>query len=211
MKHFMVAILVLLAAPALAFASNVTPTSYDTPNGYSGSYNYWDDTYSGAGSTTTNGAFLSGGLGDLTDGILASDNWNVTEAPAGAGPYVGWTINPTITFHFASAVDFQAVRVHFDDANGYGGVSAPAGVKINGTDYSIADPAGSAPFLAEFDISSFSPTDTLSIELLRSNTWVFASEVQFEAAAPVPLPGAMLLFGSGIAGLAGVGLRRKKK
>jgi hypothetical protein len=109
-------------------------TSYDTPNGNTGSYNYWDDTYTGSGSKTTDGALLSGGVGVLTDGVVASDNWYVTEAPAGPGPYVGWlAFNPTITFHFASTIDFQNVGIYFDDANGAGGVSAPQNVNINGT------------------------------------------------------------------------------
>ncbi|MFV2066020.1 MAG: hypothetical protein ACC645_03505 [Pirellulales bacterium] len=36
-------------------------------------------------------ASLSGGLGDLTDGVIATENWYIVEPPDGPnGPYVGW-------------------------------------------------------------------------------------------------------------------------
>lgn len=208
MKNLKLSILIFLVIPAISFASIVTPISYDTVNGNTGSYNYWDDTYTGSGSKTTDGAFLSGGLGDLIDGIIASDNWFITEAPIGAGPYVGWSnIDPTITFYFASSYDFQIIQIHFDDADGYGGVSAPAGVNINGKNYALSDPGGSAPFIASLDVSSLSSTDTLSIQLKRNDSWVFASEFQFKV---VPVPTTIFLLGSGLTGLVGIRLRRKK-
>ncbi|MBL8499530.1 MAG: hypothetical protein JNL77_02930, partial [Nitrosomonas sp.] len=86
--------LVILGAASSAYAA-LTPDSYNMLNGNTGSYNYWDETYSGAGCVTCDNAVLSGGRGDLTDGIIAADNWFVTEAPAGNGPYVGWTLDPT--------------------------------------------------------------------------------------------------------------------
>ena len=89
----------LLASLAAGEAAALQPDSYSMPNGYSGSYNYWDEIYSGSGCRTCDGAFLSGGTGELTDGVIATDNWFVVEAPAGNGPYVGWPIDPTITFH----------------------------------------------------------------------------------------------------------------
>jgi hypothetical protein len=57
-------------------------------NGEGGPGNpYWDDTYNGAGSTTTDLAPLSGGLGQLTDGIIPTENFNLVEPN---GPYVAW-------------------------------------------------------------------------------------------------------------------------
>ena len=91
---------------------------------------------------TTDGAPLSGGLGDLTDGVIATDNWVVTEPPAGNGPYVGWTIDPVITFNFAPGTTVNAMTIYVDDANGNGGVSTPGGVRINGgAPIGLADPA----------------------------------------------------------------------
>ena len=64
-------------------------------------------------------------MGDLTDGVVAGDNWFNTKNNEGSGPYVGWReIDPTITF--ATPVTLETVRVHVDDANGNGGVSTPA-------------------------------------------------------------------------------------
>ena len=64
--------------PTGAVASvQIFATSYEMPNGggdaSGGTYNYWDGSYSGSGSTTTDAAALSGGLGDLTDGIIATE------------------------------------------------------------------------------------------------------------------------------------------
>jgi hypothetical protein len=92
--------LVCVAAPARA--AQIFASSYAMPNGYGtatgGNFNYWDLNYTGSGSTNVDGAPLSGGLGDLTDGIIASGRWNTVENGAGTGPYVGWqTVHPTIS------------------------------------------------------------------------------------------------------------------
>ena len=136
----------------------LNPTSYDMPNGYTGSYNYWDKNYSGTGSVsgagpmTANGESLSGGLGDLTDGVIAANNWYIDEPPRGGeGPYVGWLyITPIITFNFGETVVVDSMTLYLDDANGYGGVNPPASVDINGTNYLVTDPASGAPFSVTF-------------------------------------------------------------
>jgi len=207
----------LLAAVLVSFgghavASPLVVSSYDMVNGYTGSYQYWDDSYSGSGSKTTDGAALSGGKGDLTDGVVAASNWFVTEAPAGPGPYVGWVnINPVIHFHFGGPVAINTISFSFDDANGYGGVSTPLSVVIGGTTYGIADPAGSAPF--QFDVSGLSlNVSDLDITINRGNAWVFVSEIAFDGVTgdgSVPEPGSLALLGLGLAGLAL--LKRKQR
>lgn len=209
LNKFKIAVLLLLLTPATVFAANIAPSSYDMPNGNSGAYHYWDDTYTGTGSNNIDGAFLSGGLGDLTNGIIANSNWYNTEQSQ-HGPFVGWTTNPTITFHFVAPSQFTKVNIYLDDSNGSGGVSAPGAVKINGVNYTVADPVGTDPFLASFDVTGMAPTDRVDIQIIRNNSWVFASEVQFEGPAhATPEPATMLLLGSGLAGL--IGARRKKK
>jgi hypothetical protein len=114
--------LAALAAAALcgaaAQAAQITPVGYDTPNGdgqaHGGAYNYWDANYTGAGAKTTDGlsgGTLSGGAGKLTDGVIATQPWYQVSNNAGTGQYVGWLQSPTITFHFAGAVDIDAVKL----------------------------------------------------------------------------------------------------
>ena len=75
------------AAPLLSsagYAALVPVTSYSMPNGdgqaSGGTFNYWDKNYTGSGATTTDGAPLTGGTGDLTDGVTASDIWKIFES-----------------------------------------------------------------------------------------------------------------------------------
>jgi len=173
-------------------SSNMQPIRYDTSNGNSWPlffetpiYTYWDDSYTGSGNKTVDNDPLTGGLGDLTDGIVPTESYHAYQPTNGSSsePYVGWeSINPTVTFYFPSVASFKRVNIWFDDCDGLDGVYSPIGVIINGTHYSVEDPSGTGPFLASFDVSSLPPTDALSITLLRvSGGWVFASEFNFES------------------------------
>ena len=91
---YMAALAAVAFAAIPASAVQLVVTSYAMPNGngqaVGGSFNYWDLNYTGTGSTTTDGAALSGGVGDLTDGYVEAQSWNNIESGSGSGPYVGW-------------------------------------------------------------------------------------------------------------------------
>jgi len=192
----------LVGGVALNAFAALPPDSYSMPNGYSRSYNYWDESYDGSGCKTCDGAFLSGGTGDLTDGIIATLNWFTVEPPPGNGPYVGWSINPTLTFHWDSAVTVSSATFHVDDANGNGSVRPPSSVVVDGSTFLVPDPAGSAPFAFTASGLSFTGND-LVVTINRRDVWVFLSEVQFDAVALIPEPQTylMLLAGLGLLGL----------
>jgi hypothetical protein len=202
----------LVAFPGAAAAAPILPTSYDMLNGNTGSFTYWDESYSGLGNTSVDNAPLSGGLGDLTDDIIAADNWFVTEAPAGPGPYVGWTIDPIITFRFAPGNVINSLTIHVDDSNGAGGVSVPDGIRINGGPLMLlTDPVTSTPLSFLFDGLNLS--GEIQLELIRKNQWLMLSEVDFDGVihpTQVPEPGTLALFGIALSGIA-IRLRRSHK
>ena len=191
-----------------AHAGIITVDSYDMLNGSTGSYTYWDDSYSGSGSTTS-GAALTGGAGDLTDGIIASGNWfNNPE------DYVGWNnYNPLITFNFGSNVMIDSITVYVDDSNGYGGVYTPSSVDIGISGGSLfnhqtIDPITSTSL--SYTFSNLGLTgNSIDIRFNRSGPWVFVSEVTFDGQeVQVPEPSTLAIFALGMIGLAS---RRFKK
>lgn len=194
-----------------AGAATIAPTSYDMNNGSRGTFTYYDDKYDGVGDNTATGAELSGGLGDLTDGVIATDNWNVNPSA-----YVGWNnFNPTITFHFSEVIDFTSMTLYLDDSNGFGGVTPPIAVSVNpqsanAVSASISDPANGAPFAFTLDLSALAPTNMVSVLLSRRTAWIMLSEVEFSGVSTnpseVPLPAAAWLF---LSVLGGAGALRK--
>jgi hypothetical protein len=173
-----------------AMAQTIFPTSYDMLNGNNENGAYLDRSYDGSGDPTQPNSFLSGGLGDLADGIIATQNWfDVEPAPPANGPYVGWDSNqppgpnPTITFNFGCTANIEEVTIYVDDSDGEGGVNPPGSVNISmgGTSLSfgVTDPAGPEPFAATFSGLGLTGT-SLSLTLNHSSQWVFLSEVTFE-------------------------------
>ncbi|MDY7107275.1 MAG: fibronectin type III domain-containing protein, partial [Planctomycetota bacterium] len=158
----------------------LAPVSYDMLNGETGTYTYFDDEYDGDGDNGEPLAPLSGGLGDLTNGVIAIENWNSASLP-----YVGWkSIDPTITFHFDESVDVRRVTLHVDDSNGDGGVYPPEDVtiKMGGTTvvFPVDDPPGGEPFAIvcdELDLSG----ETLELTIAdyqHSSHYMMLSEVE---------------------------------
>ena len=184
-----------------AIASSINVGSLTASSTYSG----WDV------DNIINGAGLSGSP-PLHDEITSDNAWM-----SDRNDTTGWLI-----FDFGSTY-----TVTTTDVWQYGHWNVhPRGVKdfqilssINGTDYTfVADAtlqkvgAGATPNAAE----SFSlATDARYIKFdIQSNwgggTFTGLSEVQFNG-SPVPIPGAVWLLGTGLAGLAGIRIRRKKR
>lgn len=214
----MIPILVGLVFLSQALAAPISVTSYSGPNGQGqasgGTFNYWDLNYNGSGNTATDGAPLSGGTGDLTDGVIATGNWNNVENAAGTGPYVGWrdgfNSNPLITFFFGGSVAVDTITIYVDDSDNNGGVEVPISFEIglSGgplTVFPIADPSGTAP--ASFTFSGLGLTgNAIDIRFNHRSEWVFVSEVTF-ASAPAAVPEPAMAWLAGV-GLCAVAVRR---
>lgn len=198
----------LLAALVLPAAAQtlVAPIAYDMPNGYGqahdGSFNYWDRAYTGSGNTMLDFAPLSGGLGDLTDGVIATQRWDQVENLEGTGPYVGWSaMDPVIHFQFAQVHAFSQVTIWHDDADGYGNVATPAAFTVTvgamSQRFEITDPAGDAPFASTLVLGAGFTGSSLQLQVHRSDTATMLSEVQISA-VPEPASAALLAAGCGL-------------
>lgn len=213
LKTFAVSLLIAATAAGAAHAATVHPTSYTMLNGDSlNRSHFWDDSYSGRGNTQADNSRLRGGLGDLTDGIIATQNWSDVEGIT--GPYVGWSNRvQTIAFTFDQAYDFNSATFHFDGSGGGSGAGAPQRIRINGERQRVLG-GGADPFAFTFDLSGASATDTLLVRIVRPRDvdWTFLSEVTFDAEiAPVPLPASGLMLIAGMGGLALMRRRSKKR
>ena len=99
------------------------PISYGMNNGDSHSFKtFHDDTYNGSGNPNLDTSPLSGGLGQLTDGLFGNDNFLDTGCGGGsivAYCWVGWiNTNPvTITFNLGAVKNISQVNVHGSDWN----------------------------------------------------------------------------------------------
>jgi len=222
MKFAIFAIGAAIAAATPATAVQIFSIGYDTPNGNGNAstgsaFNYWDLNYSGVGSTTTDGAPLSGGSGDLTDGVAASDFWYNVENFAGTGPYVGWVnrpggvSNPLLTFYFSGGPTITSLSAHIDNSF-FGSVGAPASVLVNGVDYGFTGPApGTIGWLTVSGLNLTGNTLTVQFNQRTDFAWVFVSEVTFDGSAsvvpgvpgiPEPATWAMMIAGFGFVGAA---------
>ncbi|WP_292932179.1 PEP-CTERM sorting domain-containing protein [Novosphingobium sp. PASSN1] len=213
MRAMIPAMALLAATPALS--AQLAVSRYDMRNGggqsTGGSSNYWDRNYNGAGCSICDYAALSGGVGDLTDGVAAAAIWFPVEDGNGYGPYVGWwdfyAPSPIVNFVFAGGVTVDGIAIHLDNSN-FGGVIAPTDIKVDGQSYSFTAPTlGTAGWVT---LTGLNLTGSQhSIQFVQApNTYTFVSEVQFNGSL-VPEPGQWALFGLGFAALGGA-LRRRR-
>ena len=202
-------LLLAVLGTSLLSASALSPLSYDVLNGETGTFDYHDNSYTGSGCTTCNLSPLTGGLGDLTDGVIATQNWFATPLL-----YVGWiSQNPPITFHFGSSKLINSITIHVDDSNNNGGVSTPgsAVVEVGGStlNFALTDGASGAPLSFTLPIGLTGSDLALTLND-GSDVWVMVSEVSFDgSSSPVPEPGAFGLIACGLGGLALVRRRRQ--
>jgi PEP-CTERM motif len=155
---------------------------------------------------------LSGGVGKLTAGVSPALSWYQYGEDT---PWVGWYIgypnetDPIVTFNFAGVEHINSVTVWVDNALGYGGVSLPSSVAIDGTDFPIA-PDNSNPAPRGYTFSSLDITgSSVNVQFFQSNAWVMVVEVSFSSGVPEPATWAMMLIG--FAGLGVAGYRSTRK
>lgn len=212
-----------LAAAALALNAHasLTPLTYNMVDGAPLHGAYYDNAYNG----TSNAGYLSGGRGDLTDGVTTA---SVVMGYGAWAPYVLWDgISPVITFDFGSVHTLSSVLTYFKfyaSAAVYmpgsmGLRMSDDGVNFGSTQLrtlSDAERTGSDNTDGVFELLS-GPVSGRYLELTLNNgpqnRWLALGEVVFEgtpgglAQQALPEPGTVSLAALALASLAG--LRRK--
>lgn len=102
-------ILAIFNPPAVA----LTPVRYAMTNGQTGTWTYHDDTYNGTGNPSLDATELTGGLGQLFDGIVGGDRIGTDLGNGPAYEWVGWNnVIPTITFDFDTPKALTSIAIH---------------------------------------------------------------------------------------------------
>lgn len=186
--------LVALVMASAAQAGPLTVSSYSMPDGNTGvSTMYGDNLYTG----TNNAGMLSGGVGELTDGVFGTQ---VGTGPIGAWtPYVLWLSRSVqITFDLGAVQTVDSITGHF---NAFGG----AGVRIapfvnirfsaDGTHFGanirqdfVTGPYANDTPLALDLLSTSGSGRYVQLELPQISGWYALSEVQLANNLPVAGP-----------------------
>jgi hypothetical protein len=223
-KAAIVAVALLWSAD-IASADALIPLSYRMYNGdgvaNSGSYNYWDDTYTGYGDRNQDHAALYGGLGQLTDGATGTEHWIVDLGNGPAYEWVGWVnFAPTITFDFGSEKILTSASF-FSNNDQVGGVylwdTASFAFSDDDVHYqtrvvrttSDAEKADTSARFINTDLNGILARYVAVTFTAGNGPWIFLSEAQFEGGdfeTSVPEPSAFAMLATG---LLGIGLFRK--
>ncbi len=202
-----------------AAAQTVSPTRYDVRNGYTSNYSYWDDTYNGSGNTHLDGAALTNGLGQLTDGVIGGAHYDDNLGNGPAYEWVGWNSPVTIHFFFNAPVTFSniALRMVQNEA----GIIPPSSINFtfsddgsnfgNAVNYALT-PSELSAATAQW-ITAPTPRTGQYVNVSFSDGIPFLSEVTFTGtqSTETPEPGSLaLLVGMGLSVAGGLFLKRRR-
>lgn len=221
--YILCALLTVLTAQIGIAQGNVVPVSYDMLNGGIGTYNYLDNTYNGSGDPAAAYTWLSGGLGQLTDGVLGASNVTANLGNGKAYEWVGWfRTDPVITFDFGNVIELWTIGIHSCSAGFGSGIVLFNNVKLSFSNDGVnfGGDINYAPTVAEREevAASFKTVALnkearyLRAEFTNEQNWTFLSEVQFTGIAPAtetPEPGSLAAMISGLGAL--VAIKRRKR
>lgn len=215
MSHFTTisAVAAPLLLAAAASAAVVPIASYDMVNGRSGFNRYIDETYNGAGNPFVDSSLLSGGTGQLTDGILGTDNI----LDNNSFDWLGWLeVQPSIRFDLGQIVQLDQLSVRAASSSPFGDVDLPGTITIDFSNDGViyfgsvvrtttaGERANPLSQWINVDLAGVSARYARAAFTDGDQPWIFLSETQFTGTIPAPAATGLLAF----AGLAASRRRR---
>lgn len=217
----------LIAGLPMLAQAGIVVSSYSMQDGADLHGAYYDNLYSGARSSS---GYLTGGTGDLTDGVTSA---SVVYGYGAWAPYVMWDgLSPVITFDLGATYTLSTITAHFK-YYASAAVFMPGSVDLRFSDDGTNFGATQSRLLsaAERNVAGGDNSDGV-FELLTTpgsgryvqvtlgngpeNRWLALAEVSFDGtpggtAASVPEPGGLGLALTALGALFGLGRARRRR
>lgn len=214
-KKLLVSLVTGMVILGNAFIANAIPTEI-VPVSYTfdkttdvGTYNYSDWTGS-----------------QLTDGHYGITPWSADLGNGYAYEWVGWVRDTPVNIDFDLGAILEINQINIGTVQDWPNDVVLPSVNLyssnDGTNWSlfehyfVPESNSNNNIYRTYEFTGLSVTaQYFRVSLYHSydGPWTFTDEIDFyqDSAAPVPEPTTMLLFGTGLAGLVGTKLRKKKK